>query len=174
MYKHNAKIIGKLIIIDKLIKNYWHIANMIDKTDRIILNELRQDAARPVTKLARYLDLPRSTLQHRIEKMRKSGVIKRTVAIPDYEKIGLPVTAIVLVTFLPTHKGSQHDVAQAIANIENIVEVHVVAGSWDIIVKARGSSLREIGELVVDKLRRVPGVGQTMTCGCFFTLKEEP
>jgi Lrp/AsnC family leucine-responsive transcriptional regulator len=147
---------------------------MLDETDRLILGELKRDASRPVTKLARYLNLPRSTVQNRVEKLRETGVIKRTVVIPDYEKIGLPVTAIILVTFLPTHKRSQHEVAQEIAEIENIVEVHVVAGSWDIIVKARGSSLKEIGELVVDRLRSIPGVGQTMTCGCFFTLKEEP
>ena len=143
------------------------------ETDAKILSALRRDASRPVTKLARDLDLKRSTVQHRIEKMRESGVIKRTVAIPDYDKIGLPVTAIILVTFLPANDRLQHDVAEEIAMIENIVEVHVVAGSWDIIVKARGASLKEIGELVVDRLRRVSGVGQTITCGCFFTLKEE-
>ncbi len=147
---------------------------MIDKTDKRILDELRLDASKPVTKLANSLDLPRSTVQHRIEKMRESGVIRRTVAVPDFEKIGLPVTAIILVNFMPSNNRSQHEVAEAIASIENIVEVHVVAGSWDIIVKARGASLKEIGELVVDRLRRIPGVGQTMTCGCFFTLKEEP
>ncbi len=147
---------------------------MLDSNDRKILTVLRRDASKPVTKIARELDLPRSTVQHRIEKLRETGVIRKTVVVPDYEKIGLPVTAIILVTFLPTHKTSQHDVAKTIADIEKIVEVHVVAGSWDIIVKARGESLKEIGELVVDKLRQIPGVGQTVTCGCFFTLKEEP
>jgi Lrp/AsnC family leucine-responsive transcriptional regulator len=160
--------------MDIFIKYICQIANMIDSTDKQILDELRRDASRPVTKIAKSLPFPRSTVQHRIEKMRNSGVIKRIVAVPDFEKIGLPVTAVILVNFIPSNERSQHEVAEAIAAIENIVEVHVVAGSWDIIAKARGASLKEIGELVVDKLRRIPGVGQTMTCGSFFTLKEEP
>ncbi|MFX1563442.1 MAG: Lrp/AsnC family transcriptional regulator, partial [Promethearchaeota archaeon] len=102
------------------------------------------------------------------------GIIKRVVAIPDYTKIGLPVTAFVLLTYTPTSGVSQQDAAKAIARLENVSEVHVVAGQWDIILKARGASLQEIGELVVNQLRQIPGVGQTVTCGCFFTLKEEP
>ena len=96
------------------------------------------------------------------------------MAIPDYPKIGLPVTAFVLVTYTPTNDRSQQDVAREIAKLENVVEVHVVAGQWDIILKARGASLQEIGELVVNQLRKIPGVGHTVTSGSFFNIKEEP
>jgi DNA-binding Lrp family transcriptional regulator len=96
------------------------------------------------------------------------------VAVPDFAKIGLPVTAFVLVNFRPTSGISQQDVAQSIAKLENVVEVHVVAGQWDIILKARGASLKEIGELVVNQLREIPGVGQTVTSGSFFVIKEDP
>lgn len=147
---------------------------MLDEKDQRILQALQQDANIPIQRLARKLGIPRSTVQHRINRMRQTGIIKRTVAIPNYEKIGLPVTAFVLLTYNPTNNVSQQDVANAIARLENVAEVHVVAGQWDLILKARGASLQEIGELVVNKLRQVPGVGQTVTCGCFFTLKEEP
>ena len=76
--------------------------------------------------------------------------------------------------FLPTSGLSQQDVARSIAQLENVVEVHVVAGQWDIILKARGASLKEIGELVVNQLREIPGVGQTVTSGSFFVIKEDP
>ncbi|MFX1563093.1 MAG: Lrp/AsnC family transcriptional regulator [Promethearchaeota archaeon] len=147
---------------------------MLDSKDHKIIKELRKDASQPAVTLARKLRMPRSTLQHRINRLQKAGIIQRIAAIPNYEKIGLPVTAIVLLTYSPTSKVSQQDVARAIAQLENVAEVHVVAGQWDIILKARGSSLQEIGELVVNKLRQIEGVGQTVTCGCFFTLKEEP
>ena len=76
--------------------------------------------------------------------------------------------------FFPTSGISQQDVAESIAKLENVVEVHVVAGQWDIILKARGASLKEIGELVVNQLRKIPGVGQTVTSGSFFVIKEDP
>jgi DNA-binding Lrp family transcriptional regulator len=147
---------------------------MLDANDQRILNELRVDARTPVQQLARRLRMPRSTVQHRINRMRQEGTIQRIVAIPDFEKIGLPVTAFILLTYMPTSRVSQQDLAQSIARLPNVSEVHVVAGQWDLIVKARGASLRQIGELVVNQLRQIPGVGQTVTCGCFFTVKEEP
>ena len=147
---------------------------MIDKQDFQILNELQQDASQSVLSISRKVKMPRSTVQHRIERMKANRIIKRVVAVPDYTKIGLPVTAFVLVNFLPTSGLSQQDVARSIAQLENVVEVHVVAGQWDIILKARGASLKEIGELVVNQLREIPGVGQTVTSGSFFVIKEDP
>jgi DNA-binding Lrp family transcriptional regulator len=151
-----------------------HLLIMIDANDQRILNELRVDARTPVQQLARRLRMPRSTVQHRINRMRQEGTIQRIVAIPDFDKIGLPVTAFILLSYMPTSRVSQQDLAQSIARLPNVSEVHVVAGQWDLIVKARGASLRQIGELVVNQLRQIPGVGQTVTCGCFFTVKEEP
>jgi len=147
---------------------------MIDKQDFQILNELQKDASQSVLSVSRKVKMPRSTVQHRIERMKANQIIKRVVAVPDFTKIGLPVTAFVLVNFLPTSGISQQDVAESIAKLKNVVEVHVVAGQWDIILKARGASLKEIGELVVNQLREIPGVGQTVTSGSFFVIKEEP
>ena len=147
---------------------------MIDKQDFQILNELQKDASQSVLSISRKVKMPRSTVQHRIERMKANQIIKRVVAVPDFAKIGLPVTAFVLVNFFPTSGISQQDVAESIAKLENVVEVHVVAGQWDIILKARGASLKEIGELVVNQLRKIPGVGQTVTSGSFFVIKEDP
>ena len=147
---------------------------MLDKKDSQILRELRTDATQSASQIAKKLRIPRSTVQHRIDRLKKKKIITRVVAIPDYPKIGLPVTAFVLVTYTPTNDRSQQDVAREIAKLENVVEVHVVAGQWDIILKARGASLQEIGELVVNQLRKIPGVGHTVTSGSFFIIKEEP
>ncbi|MEM4734523.1 MAG: Lrp/AsnC family transcriptional regulator [Candidatus Thorarchaeota archaeon] len=147
---------------------------MLDEVDRMILDELRQDASRPVRDIASRLGLRRTTVQYRIERMRKQGIIRRVVAIPDYSAVGLPVTAIILVSYSATSSRSQLDVGEELAKIEGVFEVHVVSGTWDLIVKVRATSLQEIGDLVVNRLRKIPGVGQTVTCGCFFTLKEEP
>ena len=69
---------------------------MIDKQDFQILNELQQDASQSVLSISRKVKMPRSTVQHRIERMKANRIIKRVVAVPDYTKIGLPVTAFVL------------------------------------------------------------------------------
>ena len=45
-------------------------------------------------------------------------------------------------------------------------------GEWDILLKVRASTLEEIGNLVVDRLRSMSGVEKTETCVSFQTIKE--
>jgi Lrp/AsnC family transcriptional regulator, leucine-responsive regulatory protein len=140
--------------------------------DRLILQKLRLDSSKPVSEIASELDMPRTTVQERIKKLVQSGVIKRFTVQTDYSKLGEPVTAFILVSFLAGSGVSQKEAAQKISEIEDICEVHVISGDWDIIAKARGESIQSIGELVLDKIRNVRGVERTLTCTSFVAIKE--
>ncbi|MEM3335768.1 MAG: Lrp/AsnC ligand binding domain-containing protein, partial [Thermoplasmata archaeon] len=61
-----------------------------------------------------------------------------------------------------------------ISVMKNVEEVHIIAGEWDLIVKVRGSSVEEIGELVVENLRNIEGVEKTMTIVVFETVLDKP
>ena len=144
----------------------------IDETDREILNVLMQDASRSIAEIARELGIPRPTVQYRVQKMRERGVIRAIQAIPDYGKLGKPVTAFVLVNFLPNPDVSQRELAEKIARLAGVHEVHVISGEWDLLLKVRAGSMEELGRLVIDKLRAMKGVGHTMTCASFTPVKE--
>lgn len=68
---------------------------------------------------------------------------------------------------------SQRDVARSISLLEDVAEVHIISGEWDLLIKVRSSSVEEIGKIVVDKLREIKGVKSTMTCVSFVAVKEE-
>jgi Lrp/AsnC family leucine-responsive transcriptional regulator len=144
----------------------------MEEKDELIISKLRFDSNKPVSELASELQLPRTTVQERIKKLVQSGIIKRFTLQLDYSKIGKPVTAFILVSFLAGTGVSQKEAAQKIAEIEDVYEVHVISGDWDIIAKARGQSIQSIGELVLDKIRNVKGVERTLTCTSFVTIKE--
>ena len=144
----------------------------MEEKDEIIIRKLRVDSSQPVSELAAELQLPRTTVQERIKKLVQNGIIKRFTLQLDYSKVGKPVTAFILVSFLAGTGVSQKEAAQKIAEIEDIYEVHVISGDWDIIAKARGESIQSIGELVLDKIRNVKGVERTLTCTSFVTIKE--
>ena len=74
---------------------------MIDEKDRRILDELMEDARKSVVDISNDLGIPRATVQERIQRMKQSGVIRKFVAIPDYSRLGRPVTAFILVSFMP-------------------------------------------------------------------------
>ena len=142
------------------------------RKDESILQMLRLDSSKSVSEIATELQLPRTTVQERIKRLVHLGVIKRFTIQQDYSKLGKPVTAFILVSFLSGSGVSQRQAAERIAEIPDIFEVHVISGDWDIIVKARGSSLESIGELVLDKIRNVKGVERTLTCASFVAVKE--
>lgn len=143
-----------------------------DAKDEMILKKLRVDASESLSEIGNELQMPRTTVQERVKKMVQNGVIKRFTIQQDYSKLGKPVTAFILVSFLSGSGISQREAAERISEIEDIFEVHVISGDWDIIVKARGESIQSIGELVLDKIRNVKGVERTLTCTSFLAVKE--
>ncbi|MER3602280.1 MAG: transcriptional regulator [Nitrososphaerota archaeon] len=145
----------------------------MDERDQRILEELRRDAWRPLSAIARQLGLPRATVRERVERMRRAGIIRGICALPGYEALGLGTLAFVLVSFLPGTT-SQRALAQEIAKLPYVQEVHIISGEYDILLKVRAASVEDVGRLVVDRLRALPGVGKTVTSLSFFTLKEEP
>ena len=144
---------------------------MIDEKDRRILDELMEDARKSVVDISNELEIPRATVQERIQKMKKNGLIRKFVAVPDYSQLGRPVTVFILVSFMPGTV-SQRQLGEQISHLPRVEEVHLITGEWDIMLKVRAESMDELGKLVLDKLRAMKGVMRTVTCVCFNTVKE--
>jgi DNA-binding Lrp family transcriptional regulator len=145
---------------------------MLDNKDAKILDELLDDGRKSVVEISDELGLPRATVQERLRKLVKSGVIRKFTAIPDYKRIGKEVTAYVFVTFTSEKNISQRSLAEQISRIPGVYEVSVISGEWDILLKVRAASVEEIGALVVDRLRAMKGIEKTETCVVFQTIKE--
>ena len=145
----------------------------LDEKDVRILQELIEDSSQSITELASKLGIPRTTVQERVKRLKESGVIKRFTVKLDYSKLGKGATAFVLVSIHPEAKVRQKELAEMLSRLEDVVEVHVISGEWDFLLKIRGESVNSIGSLVVDKLRNIEGIGRTVTCVSFATFKEE-
>lgn len=147
---------------------------MLDEKDRLILRELREDSKKTTKTIAERTGIPRTTVHDRINKMEHSGVIRRFTVIPNYEMIGEPTTAFVFVSYNHTTGASQRDLAAELSRLEGVYEVHMISGDWDLLAKVRGANVEQIGRLVTERLRELPGVGKTVTCTVFSTVKEDP
>ena len=144
----------------------------MDEKDSAILEELTKDSRKTTKAIARALDIPRATVHDRIVKMEQKGIIRKYTAVPDYGHLGVGVTAFILVQFVPEKGVSQRETAEDIASLPGIFEVHMISGEYDMLLKVRGSSMEDIGKLVIDRLRDITGVSRTLTCACFTTVKE--
>ncbi len=63
-----------------------------------------------------------------------------------------------------TEVGKAADVATAIAAIDGVELSEDVTGPYDVIVRAEGPSVDELGSLVVSQIQKVPGITRTLTC----------
>ncbi len=146
---------------------------IMDEKDFLILDELKSDSRQSTADISRKTNIPRITVHERIKKMKERGIIKRFTVIPNYEKIGRGSTAFILVSYVPNEEITQRELAKKISYFEAVKEVHIISGEWDLLLKVKESSLSDIGKLVIDRLRKLKGVGKTLTLGVFETVKEE-
>jgi DNA-binding Lrp family transcriptional regulator len=146
---------------------------MLDEKDELILAELKKNSRMSTVDIARKTHLPRVTVHERISKLREKGVIKRFTAMLDNSKVGRPITAFVLVSYDPHQDITQRKLAERLARLDEVYEVHILGGEWDLLLKVRGESVEGVGKLVVDKLREIGGISKTVTLTCFSTVKEE-
>lgn len=144
----------------------------LNEKSKLILRELWLDSSQSIREIAEKLGMPRTTVQERINKMKREGIIKRFTIEVDYSKLGKSTTAFILVSFMPGPQVSQKELARRISELPDVEEVHLITGEWDILVKVRGSSIKDIGELVVEKIRLMDGVARTVTCAALYTVKE--
>jgi DNA-binding Lrp family transcriptional regulator len=73
----------------------------------------------------------------------------------------MAVQAYILVQ---TEVGKAADVALAIAAIDGVTLAEDVTGPYDVIVRAEGPSMDELGALVLSQIQSVNGITRTLTC----------
>ncbi len=165
--------------MQKNLKNIFDDAMKLKKKDIALLNELQKDCRQSLKKMSRKLGMSITTVHEKMKKFEREGVIKGYKAILDPGKTDNDVVAFILVRMEYFHSPngeplSQREVAKKISLIPHVREVHIVSGEWDILIKARGKTIKEIGNFVIDRLRKIKGIGRTLTCDTWVTIKESP
>jgi len=64
---------------------------------------------------------------------------------------------------ISTAPAREHEVYSELLKIEEIVELHPLFGEYDLIAKVEAEDFDKLGEIVVDKIRSIPGVADTKT-----------
>ncbi|MBT3836209.1 Lrp/AsnC family transcriptional regulator [Candidatus Woesearchaeota archaeon] len=126
------------------------MAYNLKPTDKKILNLLqKEDLCVPrITKIAHKLNLPTSTVQAKINKLQKLGLIKGFSAILDPEKLDKSFTAFM---FGQAKLGEHFDlerVAKKLAKFPQVQEIFFISGDYDYLIKVRVKDQKEYYELI--------------------------
>jgi DNA-binding Lrp family transcriptional regulator len=149
----------------------------LDKKDIAILALLQKNCKFTAREIARAIDSPITTVFAKIKRMEELGIIKEYRAILEAKKLDRGTAAFILASVSYRTKDnerliSQRDMAKEISQFQEVQEVHIITGDWDILVKVKAESVDAIGKFVIDKLRLVKGIEKTLTCMVFETQKE--
>jgi DNA-binding Lrp family transcriptional regulator len=129
----------------------------LDETDRRLIDRLRENARAPVAELARSLGLSRTTVQSRLERLERAGVITGyTVRLSDAHERG-QIHAYVMLTVAPKRAAS---VAAAIRRTPAVRLLASVSGPFDLIAEVVAPSVAEM-DTVIDALGDLDGVERT-------------
>lgn len=66
--------------------------------------------------------------------------------------------------FLQVQVGADAEVARRAADLPGVLEVDVVTGPHDVVVRAEADSIDELGKRVLRPIQQIEGVTRTLTC----------
>lgn len=116
----------------------------IDETDKTLITLLRRNARMSTSDIARRLGLARSTVQARIERLERGGVIagytlRTGTGLPEM----LRATAL-----LAIEPRSGPGVIDRLSSMSGIERVHTTSGRFDLLVQIAARTTQELDEML--------------------------
>lgn len=139
----------------------------LDDLDKKILSLLAQNARRPFLEIARECRVSGAAVHQRIQKLTTAGVISGFESLISPAALGFDTCAYV--GFLLSDPIRFDEVANALRDIPEVVEVHYTTGKYDLLVKLYARNNRHLFQVIHDRLTSL-NAGRTET---LISFKEE-
>lgn len=129
----------------------------IDKLDVALLKKLLTDPKGGMRAYARELDVARGTVQSRISRLERLGVIRTFAPTLSPAALGFPVQA-----FLTLHlaQGQLDKVSAALKGVPEVIEAHVITGDGDLMCRVVARDTLQLQE-VIQRVIAIQGIVRT-------------
>ena len=125
-----------------------------------MLRVLCDDGRISMLELASKLGISRGNAYARFERLRRDGVLAGFTARIDVRRLGLTVAAFVNVRI---EQQSWQTIRTHLLAIEEVEYAALTTGGSDFVVLVRAPNVETLRDVVLDRLRSVPGVRSTYT-----------
>ena len=144
----------------------------LDEFDRKIIAILGRDGRMTYTELAQRVGLSKTPCQQRVKRLVDSGLITGFRAIVDPAKLGLDHVAFTEVKLSDTREEALRQFNAAVRRIAEVEECHMIASSFDYLLKVRTSDMRRYRAVLGEKISSLPHVANTSTFVVMETVRE--
>jgi Lrp/AsnC family leucine-responsive transcriptional regulator len=135
----------------------------LDDKDIQILNLLQTDGRITNADLAKAVNLSPPSVLQRVRALEKAGLIRGYVALLDPDRLGLKITALVMISLSLHQERPIEQFRKQIQDIPEIQECYHVSGDFDFLLKVLVRDIRAYEQLVREKFTKIKGIQQIKT-----------
>ena len=144
----------------------------LDAFDRKIIDALRADGRIAITDLAARVGLSKTPCQVRVKRLIANGTIRGFRAIVDPARLGLDHIAFAEVKLSDTREEALAAFRNAVLKIPEVEECHMIASSFDYLLKVRTADIRRYREVLGERISSLPHVASTSTFVAMETIRD--
>lgn len=144
----------------------------LDETDVQILHLLQKDGRITNAELAKRVGLSPPSVLQRVRALEKAGLIRGYVALLDPERLGLRITAMIMISLALHQEQPIERFRRSIQEIPEIVECYHVSGDYDFLLKVVVRDMRAYEIFLREKLSKIKGIGKINTNFVLATTKQ--
>jgi Lrp/AsnC family leucine-responsive transcriptional regulator len=145
---------------------------ILDRIDKAILRELQRDGRIANVELAKRVGLSATPCLERVKRLEKEGYILGYQAKLNPQKLGYGLLVFVEITLEKTSPLVFNEFKQAVKDLHEVLECHLVSGDFDYLVKARVENMAAYRTLLGETLLTLPGVSESRTYVVMEEVKE--
>jgi Lrp/AsnC family leucine-responsive transcriptional regulator len=135
----------------------------LDRYDLKIIEILSGDGRLPVTDLAKQVGLSKTPCQVRLKRLQAQGYILGFRAVLDPEKLAQEHVAFVEVRLTDTTEKALTAFNDAVRNVHEIEQCHMIAGGFDYLLKVRTRDIQGYRHVLGQVISALPHVASTST-----------
>lgn len=143
----------------------------IDQKDRQILAYLQSDGRISNVELAKRVNLSPTPCLERVRRLERDGYITGYSAQLDPIKMGAGLLVFVEVELETTSENVFEHFKQAVKNIDQVMECHMIAGGFDYLLKLRFKGMEDYRNFLGHVLSALPHIKSTRTFVCMEEVK---
>ncbi|MDN5370461.1 MAG: Lrp/AsnC family transcriptional regulator [Shewanella sp.] len=143
----------------------------LDKTDKTLLQLLQQDATLSLNALAEAVNLTSTPCWKRLKRLEDAGVINKRVVLLDPEKVGLELTAFVMVKINDHSHEWYVRFVNAVTEFPEVMEFYRMAGEYDYMMKVLVTDMKSFDEFYKKLVNCVAGISKVTSTFAMESLK---
>jgi Lrp/AsnC family transcriptional regulator for asnA, asnC and gidA len=144
----------------------------MDELDIKILKLLRNDGRLSYREMAKTLGVATGTIQNRIQKLEKEGVILGYHAQLDYSKLGYTITALIAMVIRREDPEGVKEAEQMLTNHPNVFGLYTLTGEFDLLISTKFRTMTELDDFIKKELSST-AIKKTVTFLALKTIKEK-